>query len=79
MAKKIAKKVSKDISIKFTAMGQEASKKTVKKGFTLGDAKSKWNLTGLGVTVNGSSQDDSYILVNGDSIVAIPQVKGGNN
>lgn len=77
MATKTAKKVSKDISIKFTAMGQEASKKTVKKGFTLADAKSKWNLAGLSVSVNGGKQDDSYILANGDSIVAIPQVKGG--
>jgi hypothetical protein len=58
-------------------MGQEASKKTVKKGFTLGDAIAKFNLTGLTVTVNGSRQDNSYVLGNNDSLVAVPQVKGG--
>ena len=77
MAKSTKKPVSKDISIKFTAMGQEASKKTVKKGFTLGDAISKWNLTGLKVSVNGAKQNDSYVLGAGDSIVAVPEVKGG--
>jgi hypothetical protein len=77
VAKATAKKVSKDISIKFTAMGQEASKKSVKKGFTLGDAIEKWNLTGLTVTVNGSKEFNSYVLGAGDSVVAVPQVKGG--
>jgi hypothetical protein len=79
MAKTPASKkpVSKDISIKFTAMGQESSKKTVKKGFTLGEAIAKWNLQGLKVTVNGAKQDNSYILGANDSIVAVPEVKGG--
>jgi len=78
VAKATAKKVSKDISIKFTAMGQEASRKSVKKGSTLGDAISKWNLGGLTVTVNGSKQADSYVLGANDSVVAVPQVKGGS-
>jgi len=79
MAKATAKKtVSKDIKLKFTAMGQEASTKVVEKGFTHGDAVYKWNLQGLNVTVNGSKQDDSYVFCNGDSLVAVPQVKGGN-
>lgn len=79
MAKTTAKKVvSKDIKITFTAMGQEASKKVVKKGFTMGDAIAKWNLGGLNVTVNGSKQDNSYVFTPNDSLVAVPQVKGGN-
>jgi hypothetical protein len=77
VAKATAKKVSKDINIKFTAMGQEASKKSVKKGFTLGNAIEKWNLTGLTVTVNGSKESNSYVFGAGDSVVAVPQVKGG--
>jgi hypothetical protein len=79
MAKATAKKtVSKDIKLKFTAMGQEASTKVVKKGFTMADAISKWNLQGLNVTVNGSKQSESYIFGASDSLVAVPQVKGGN-
>jgi hypothetical protein len=77
MAKTPAKKTSKDIQVKFSAMGQESSKKTVKKGFTLGDAKAKWNLQGLTVKVNGTDQHDSYVLGANDAIVAVPQVKGG--
>ena len=49
----------------------------MKKGFTLADAISKWNLSGLTVTVNGSKQSDSYVFGNNDSVVAVPQVKGG--
>jgi molybdopterin converting factor small subunit len=71
------KAVAKDITIKFTAMGQESTKKTVKAGFTIGDAIEKYNLGGLNVTVNGSKQDKSYVLANNDSVVAVPQVKGG--
>ena len=78
MAKTPAKKVSKDIKIKFTAMGQEASTKVVKKGFTMGEAIAKWNLGGLKTTVNGSKQDSSYVFGAGDSLVAVPEVKGGN-
>ena len=68
---------SKDISIKFAVMGQEPSKKSVKKGFTLGEAKSRWNLQGLTVTVNGNTQDDSYVFSANDALTAVPQVKGG--
>jgi hypothetical protein len=74
---KTKKPASKNISIRFTAMGQEASKKSVKKGFTWADAISKWNLGGLTVTVNGSKQGASYVFGNNDSLVAVPQVKGG--
>ncbi len=72
--KKVAKK---DITIKFTALGQEASRKKVKKGFTLGEAIEKYNLGGLNVTVNSCRQDESYKFSDGDSLVAVPQVKGG--
>ena len=71
MAKTPAKKVSKDIKIKFTAMGQEASTKVVKKGFTMGEAIAKWNLGGLKTTVNGAKQDSSYVFDAGDSLVAV--------
>ena len=44
----------------------------------MGDAIAKWNLGGLNVTVNGSKQDNSYVFTPNDSLVAVPQVKGGN-
>jgi hypothetical protein len=69
---------AKDISITLATMGNEPTKKTVKAGFTLANARERWSLpTDVKVTVNGSEQDDSYVFTANDRIVAVPQVKGG--
>ena len=68
----------KDITVRLATMGSEPAKKSCKAGTTLAEFKARFSIVeGIKVTVNGHSQGDSYTLADNDSVVAVPQVKGG--
>ena len=78
MATKKAAPKSKDISVRLATMGAEPTKKSVKSGTTLAEFKARFSIPeGIKVTVNGNAEGDTYTLAANDSIVAVPQVKGG--
>lgn len=74
------KKVAKSDIINFTyaVMGQAPAKKTSKKGLTIGGLRQHYTLENLKVKVNGQEQYDDYTIKNGDFVVVLTNVKGGN-
>ncbi|MBU0598744.1 hypothetical protein KKF61_07230 [Patescibacteria group bacterium] len=76
-SKKATVKKSKSLSINFGVLGTESSRKSFKAGSLLADVIHKFGLQGLTTTVNGTRQQPSYTLRDGDTVLAVPEVKGG--
>lgn len=79
-AKKITKKatISGRVTVNFGVLGEPPKQVAVPKGATYADFEKKFGLAGLTVNLNGEKNPSkSHILTDGDTIVAVPQVKGG--
>ena len=72
-----AAKKSASITVNFCVLGKDAEPRKFPEGITHEQISAKLGLKGLTTKVNGKDVQGTYVYKNGDTLVAVPQVKDG--